>query len=366
MNLVHRTINRVLGIALFGTLLATSADAQLGRDSEWTSPQGDIRIYVGNSSHYPATNWRTGNGPRRDAGPQAFVEMQGQYQNLRWQGQYWVMGAEDSHRPNGGRCVGTRPNGYVVGDDAYEYGEFDVTFNAAENSFNGQRRWICRDPEGRTRRGAWEPYTGTRKGYAVATPATARAPTATVDTTPTPPPAGTGGAPPVPSDDCPAMERLVVLADGQRYRKTPRYAIRPCKLDALEGDKFQVDLTDPEGKRPTRVYARAFRITGALSVHRSTRELTIPARFSGYTVSASLPFVGEPRAGSAIFNRTMPGAFCNSAFWLAWLDFSDGSRSDPIAVLMSECGARLHPEEVPAGSPGSEIIRVKELKPAKP
>lgn len=349
MNLGNRKATWLLSVSAACTLLATNGAAQVGRDSEWSSPQGDIRIYVGNGTHYPSSNWRTGNGPRRDAGPLAFVEMQGQFQNLRWQGQYWVMGAEDSHRPNGRRCVATRPNGYGTGDGAYDYGEFDITFNAAENSFTGQRRWVCRDPEGRTRRGAWEPYTGTRKGLAVVGQPSAPAPTATVDTTPTTPPAGAGESPSMPVNDCASMERFVLLIDGQRYRKTPRYGIRPCKLDAAQADKFQVDLINPEGKRPTRVYLRSVRITGSISIDRATGELTVPARFSGHSASVNLPFVGEPRAGSVVLNRMMPGSFCSSAFWLAWLDFSDGTRSEPVATMISECGARAHPEEMPPG-----------------
>jgi hypothetical protein len=78
-----------------------------------------------------------------------------------------------------------------------------------------------------------------------------------------------------------------------------------------------------------------------------TRNLAMTGRFTPETYAQGLPFAGDPRPGSSIMNLTMSGRFCNSAFWVAYLDFSDGSQSEPVGMLVSKCGARLHPEQLP-------------------
>jgi hypothetical protein len=122
----------------------------VGRDSNWATDTGDLRIYVPDSPSYPRDNWRNGAGPRADIAPRAAVVMEGEYRNLRWKGNYWVMTSRD-HKPHGSMCLGSRPTLYTAADDSYDYGIFDVTFNAAENSFTGTRQWQCRYPDGRTR-----------------------------------------------------------------------------------------------------------------------------------------------------------------------------------------------------------------------
>lgn len=350
----------------------TGAQAQVGTDSEWTTAEGDIRVRANATSHYPRENWRSGMGARREAGSHAFIEMQGSYRNLRWQGEYWIMGADESWRPSGtggsyrptGTCVGTRPAGYTTGDDARDYGEFDITFNAAENAFTGQKRWICRAADGRARKGAWEPFNGTRKGYVAVGQNTATAPTATIN--PNPGSSSGGGSRSDPLGDCRSVERAVLNINGQQMLFNRRYGIRPCSIDAAAFEKFQIDFINPEGKRPTQVYLRSIRITGSPGINPGTREILIPATFSGRTASQNLPFMGDPRPGSAWFNLLMPGSFCGSAFWIAHLRFSDGSQSDPFTILTSECGMRNHPEEVPSSLSDSERIRVEEIKPATP
>lgn len=349
--------------------------AQVGSDSEWTTAEGDIRVRANATSHYPRDNWRTGMGARREAGPHAFVEMQGSYRYLRWQGEYWIMGADDSWRPGStggayrptGTCIGTRPAGYTSGDDARDYGEFDVTFNAAENAFTGQKRWICRAADGRARKGPWEPFNGTRKGYAVVGQNTAVVPNAQVNPNPgNGGGGGSGGARSDPLGDCRSFERAVLNVDGQQIRFNRRYGIRPCSIDAARLEKFQIDFINPEGKRPVQVQLRAIRITGSPGINPGTREILIPATFTGQMAHQNLPFMGDPRPGSAWFNLLMPGSFCNAAFWAAHLKFSDGTQSDPFTLLSSECGARNHPEQVPRSTSSSETIRVDDLEPAKP
>lgn len=364
----------VSAISVIAASVALSgAQAQVGSDSEWTTAGGDIRIRANATSHYPRDNWRSGMGARREAGPHAFIEMQGNYRYLRWQGEYWIMGAEDSWRPGstGGiyrptGCVGMRPNGYTSGDDAHDYGEFDVTFNAAENAFTGQKRWICRQADGRARKGAWEPFNGTRKGYVATNQNSVTIPTTTIDPNPAPPSPGSATTSGRTDDGCRGLENVALVADGQRIRINRRYGIRPCTLDAARLDKFQIDFINPEGKRPIQLYMRAFRFAGSPSADRSTRELLLPVTFSGSSAYQRLPFMGDPRPGSAWFNLLMPGSFCNSAFWVAYLKFSDGTQSEPFAVLKSECGARNHPDQVPSSSSGQEAIRVKDIRPATP
>lgn len=351
----------------------TGAQAQVGTDSEWTTEEGDIRVRAYATSHYPRDNWRSGMGARRDAGSLAYVEMQGSYQNLHWQGEYWVMGAADgwrpadtgpAYRPRG--CVATRPNGYTVGDDAADYGEYDITFNTAENAFTGQKRWVCRYPDGRARKGAWEPFNGTRKGYVAATQYSVPAPTAPVNPNP-----GTGGSSGSgtrsnPLGDCTGMDKITLMDGSRTIPMSRRYGIRPCKIDAARLEKFQLDFLDPEGKRPTQIILNAVRLTGTLTVGRATGGLVVPLQLTGRKTYQNLPFMGDPRPGSAWFNLLMPGSFCSSAFWTASLKFSDGSQSDPFTILFSECGARNHPEEVPGSGSGPEPVIVDGVKPAKP
>ena len=363
----------ISAIAVVSASVALSgAQAQVGTDSEWTTAEGDIRIRANATSHYPRDNWRSGMGARRDAGPLAYIEMQGSYQNLRWQGEYWIMGAADGWRPaNTGpayrpsACVASRPNGYTVGDDANDYGEYDITFNAAENAFTGQKRWVCRSSDGRARKGAWEPFNGTRKGYVAAGQHTAPVPTAPIN----PNPSGSGGTSGSgsprsnPLGDCVDFTRVELIIDGTLVRPDRRYGIRPCQIDAASFEKFQIDFINPEGKRPTQLLMKAFRLMGTPQIRPDRSSIVVPAVYSGKRAQQSLPFMGEPRAGSAWFNLLMPGSFCNSPFWIASFRFSDGSESAPFTFLFSECGARNHPEELPRSDSSPEAVRVKDVRP---
>ncbi len=344
---MYRTI---LYLVLFATAgLATAlfppsgAGAQVGRDSTWVTDTGDLRIYVPDSPSYPRENWRNGAGPRADIAPRAAVVMEGEYRNLRWKGRYWVMTSRD-HKPHGSMCLGSRPTLYTAADDSYDYGIFDVTFNAAENSFTGTRQWQCRYPDGRTRTGPIEIFSGTRSGIT-----TAMQPTLAVPTAPIVPNPASAGSPDSWLPDrrnCDEMRGLVIRVDGRDIPTTSRYVIRPCTLDALTGDKFQIDMPNPEGKRPMRLALRGFNLND-IQPDPETRNLILTGRFTPDTYAQGLPFAGDPRPGSSIMNLTMSGRFCNSAFWIAYLDFSDGSQSEPIGALLSKCGARLHPEQLP-------------------
>ena len=362
---------------------STSAQAQVGTSSEWTTADGDVRIYVNTSTHYPRDNWRSGMGARRDAGSLAYIEMQGNYRYLRWQGEYWIMGAEDGWRPSDGggsyrptgTCAATRPNGYRPGDDANDYGEFDITFNAAENAFTGQKRWVCRYPDGRARKGAWQPFNGTRKGLVAHSQNSVAAPTGTVTTTPN------GGTTPAPGGRTPREQReweyrmctsqldiiSLDIAQPDGSRRTTRFVrdfqIRPCTIDAAAFEKFQIDMLNPPAdKRPTQLLLRSIQVEG-IPGPTASRELRVPVRFLNPTVSINLPFSGVPRAGSAIMNQMMPGRFCGAAFWAAYMRYSDGSESAPFSLIVSTCGARNHPEQLPATASESEAPRVEDLKP---
>lgn len=382
LGLKFRPLSAAFWVAAICTGL-TSAQAQVGTDSDWSTADGDLRIYANASTLYPRDNWRSGMGARRDAGSLAYVEMQGSYRNLRWQGEYWIMGAEDGWRPSAaegsyrpsGACAATRPNGYRPGDDADDYGEFDITFNAAENAFTGQKRWICRYPDGRARKGAWQPFNGARKGLVAQMQNSVAVPTGTVTTTPS------GGTTPAPGGRTPREQREwdyrqctyqldiisldIAQPDGSRRntRFVRDFQIRPCTIDAAAFEKFQIDmLSPPADKRPAQLFLRSIQIEGipGPSVDRNIR---VPVRFLNPTISINLPFTGVPRPGSAIMNQIMPGRFCSAALWAAYMRYSDGTESAPFSVIISACGARNHPEQLPDTASGSEAPRVEDLKP---
>jgi len=338
----NRTNNIFVGLVGMAACVS-SANAQVGRNSTWETETGEIRIFVPDSSTYPRDNWRSGSGSRSDVGELAFVQMQGEYRNLKWKGEYWVMGARD-HRPHGSICLGSRPNGFTPVDDSYDYGIFDVTFNAAENSFTGTRQWQCKYPDGRTRQGPVETFNGTRSGITAAMRPTRAVPNGPVSSDP-----GTGGTPTTPfpeRQDCDELRGFIIRADGREIASSPRYFVRPCTIDALSGEKFQIDIINPEGKRPMRLALRGFRLDSLLP-NPVSRAITLSGRFTSDTYVQGLPFTGDPARGSAIMNQTMSGRFCNSAIWIAYLDFSDGTQSEPMGALLSKCGARLHPDQLP-------------------
>lgn len=299
----------------------------------------------------------------------AFV---GEFRNLKWYGTWYWYGPGSVRLPGLRTCaalVSPRPGAPGYGRRTAHTGGFEFTFNAAENTIRGSWKSACSGPDGRAESSQPIEFTANRMNTYVATPPTARLGNASVSTTPS----STGGGEPRPlgegaADDrpCAQIGRFKISSSGSGSAPdtvfSARYQIRPCLTSAAK--KVQVDLLNPEGKRPIRLVLQGLRVNQQVAGLRPVI-MAIP---TGATYQQGLPFIGEPRAGQAIMNIPMAGRICSAPMWLAWLDFSDGTRSrEPIGTLVSVCGIAAHPEMYPAslrgGSGGEGPRPAEELKP---
>lgn len=362
----------ILVLAAFTALSADVVRAQVVGD--WETNFGDLRIY--NDRTGATINPRydmSASGARRDVGDLAFILMHGEYDRLRFKGDWWILGRPRGSTPPRRSCVPSRPPLYTSADDTREYGVFLINFNAAENSFTGTIQWHCRNADGRTREGPLETFTGRRKGsdLQVYVPPS-RAATGAIDPNPNP------GGSPAPGGrsareqrewdyrQCTQQLDLISLniagANGSRQltRFVRDFQIRPCAIDATAFEKFQIDLLNPPpDKRPSQLVLRSILVEGSPAGGPPVG-IQVPVRFLPTTITRNLPFVGVPRAGSAIRDQIMPGNFCNAALWLAYMRYSDGTESPPFSAITSECGIRNHPEQIPPSSGTAEKARIKE------
>lgn len=288
----------------------------------------------------------------------AFV---GEYRNLRWYGTWYWYGPGSVRLPGLRTCaaaVAPRPGTPGYGQRTTHTGGFEFTFNAAENTIRGSWKSACSGPDGRAESGAPLDFSASRMNtYTAATP------TARLGGAVTPGTGATSGGEPTLAgmDDrndqpCTEAARIKISASGSGSAPdtafSTRYRIRPCLTTA--GKKIQVDMPNPEGKRPIRLVLEGLRLVQQVNDLRPV----LVASPTGATHMQGLPFIGEPRAGQAIMNIPMAGRICSAPLWEAWLDFSDGTRSrEPIGVIVSVCGMQAHPELMPARSGGGEGIR---------
>ena len=358
--------------ALSVAFATTPANAQI--QGEWESVFGQAQLEVSNSStQVPEPGWISTWFRSREADPLRGwrnIRFDGRYRGLVWEGM-WHMPADRTIVAGMRRCDRTAiPRGGHAYDATPYFGKFRFTFNTAENRFDGVwfncDRGLPAQPVGYL---ATYFITGTRLNtYAGRTDNSVR-PTGAITSTP-----NSSGGPPLvdptmPLDDDAQLERILsraqfLMIDRTTHRETAvpmsqRYQIRPNIIDALAVDKFQIDFRNPEAKRPIRLAMKGVNILGFFPSSLPDR-IGLGIAYNGRIAALGLPFIGEMQAGSAIANRTMPAPFCGSAGWLAYLDFSDGSQSEPIAFLFSKCGAKAHPESLPAPV---ESRRVKPIRP---
>lgn len=290
----------------------------------------------------------------------------GEFRNLKWYGTWYWYGPGSVRLPNLRTCaepVAPRPGTPGYGRRTKHTGGFEFTFNAAENMINGSWKSACTGDDGHAGSSRPIAFTATRMNTLVAAAPTARFDGAPVSNSPS---GATGSEPRLlgetPPDDrpCAQIGRFKISASGSGSAPdtvfSSRYQIRPCLTSAAK--KVQVDLLNPEGKRPVRLVLQGLRVNQQVTAPRPV----IMAVPTGVTYQQGLPFIGEPRAGQAIMNIAMAGRICSAPLWLAWLDFSDGTRSrEPIGALVSVCGIEAHPEMYPAslrGGSGGEGVRV--------
>lgn len=300
----------------------------------------------------------------------SLVAFVGEYRNLRWYGTWYWYGPGSVRLPGLRSCaaaIAPRPGTPGYGQRTTHTGGFEFTFNAAENQIHGSWKSACSGPDGRAESGQPLDFSAMRMNtYTMGAPQTRQfngSATSSGGTT------GSGEPTPVGelarnNEPCADVARFKISGSGSGSAPdtvfSSRYRIRPCMTTA--GQKIQIDMPNPEGKRPIRLVFQALRVTQQINSLRPVL-LAIP---TGATHQQGLPFIGEPRAGQAIMNIPIAGRLCSAPMWQAWLDFSDGTRSrEPIGVVISVCGMRAHPELMPARSSGGEGVRpAGELRPA--
>lgn len=354
--------------AIAAPLLATPASAQVV--GNWKFRLGDEQGVNFTIARHP-TNPRIliGEGTIDDRRLVFF----GEFRNLKWYGTWYWYGPGSRRLPGLRTCaapVAPRPGTPGYGTRTTHTGGFEFTFNAAENRITGSWKSACSGPDGRAESGPPVDFLGRRMNtYEAAPPSTEYRPAPVASGT-----SGTASAPldPVlageePRDDSPCTNRFGLRLSPSGNSAGPatvfssRYRLRPCMTNA--GKWVQVDLLNPEGKRPVRLVLQGLRITHGFSV--DGRQVLMGSQ-SGRTLQQGLRFIGEPRPGEVISRIGMSGGICSAPVWLAWLDFSDGTRSrEPIGMLISACGAQAHPEMLPPRRPEADSPRpVEGLKPA--
>lgn len=287
------------------------------------------------------------------------VVFEGTFVNLTWSGNWYWWG--DGATPPSG-IYGCRYPTFAASSHApprrtATYGAFEFRLNAAETAMTGWWATKClRTPENARVPGKIS-FSATRMNtYTAAAPCGARM----AQRTPVPTPRGSPGSPPRllgedPMDDsaCATRARIKLSATGSAAVPdtvfSARYRLRPCLTSVARS--VQIDFLNPEGKRPMRLRLEGLRIHQAVG---TAPNQTILASPTGAVHQQGLRFIGEPHAGQVMGNIALPGRICAAPFWLAWLDFSDGTRSnEPIGIVGSVCGIELHRDMLPAPTPGS-------------
>lgn len=301
----------------------------------------------------------------------AFV---GEFRNLRWYGTWYWYGPGNFRLRGLRSCASPvlpRPGTPGYGRRTNHTGGFEFTFNAGENQLRGSWKSACSAPDGRAESSLPIAFSATRMNtYSVAAPPAIQFRGTTTDT----PRSGGGESEPrllgeAERDDRPCTAFADFRISGSGTAGIPntvfssRYRLRPCMTSAAK--MVQVDLLNPEGKRPIRLVMQGLRIN---YVDGTVARSTIMAIPTGVTNLQGLRFIGEPRAGQVIGRIPMSGRICSAPAWLVWLDFSDGTRSrEPIGTVLSVCGIRAHPELVPPSMrprTGTGARPAGELRPA--
>jgi hypothetical protein len=278
----------------------------------------------------------------------------GEFRNLKWYGTWYWYGPRNVRLPGLRTCaelVSPRPGTPGYGQQTAHRGGFELTFNAGETQLRGTWKSACSGPDGRTESSLPITFSANRMNtYTAAAPQSVPY----VGTVAAAPPVGSPGTRPRPmdiaeNDDRPCSDIAAFRISGSGTRGVPdtvfstRYRLRPCMTTA--GKTVQIDLLNPEAKRPMRVVLQGLRISSSFE---SGPRKTIQAIPTGVTFVQGLPFIGEPRAGQVLGRIPMAGRICSAPMWLVWLDFSDGTRSrEPIGTLFSVCGLELNRDMVP-------------------
>lgn len=302
-----------------GTLVQP-AQAQIA--GEWTFPIGQTRLEVDNRANVndltpPWIATQITVDTPRAAGVMSFY---GSYRNLVWEGQWYFY---NGRPPEGTAFEPCRvPHGHPRRRDTLVYGTFRVTFNAAENRFEGVLT-RCRAQTGDPAYS--QPWVGTRnntytvQGGPAPEPESREVPRFPLNI-PIPPPV------PTPDQqgaiDAARTERnCLALRDGLDVAWSRDFETHPCIYNI--GDEVEIIARTNATQRPVSVIYRAFH------AGRNGRPayLRIESR-------RGLPNQGVPRAGHR-YRVSFGGDICRESTWMLSLLMSDGTETVPIGMMQT-------------------------------
>lgn len=307
-------------LVVAGPLILAAPPVQAQISGDWGFPFGQTRLEVDNRANVndlvPPFIYTT-----VQINPSSTLSFYGTFRNLVWEGQWYHYGA----RPPAGAafqpCV--RPHGHRSRRETLVYGTFRVTFNAAENRFEGTIS-RCRAQAGTA--GYSQPFNGTRQNtYTEHGGPAAEPQRRDVPVFPLPLPV----SPPTPTPEQDAARALaaadrqcLALRDGLRTVSwSTGFASHPCIYNI--GDQIEIITRTDQTQRPVSVIYRAFH------AGRDGRPayLRIESR-------RGLPNQGVPRAGHR-YQVSFGGDICRESTWMLSLLMSDGTETAPIGMIQT-------------------------------
>ncbi len=322
----------ILGLA--GAGRTTPATAQIA--GEWAFPFGTTRLEVDNRANVndltPPWIYTT-----VQANASNSLSFYGNFRNLVWEGQWYHYGGRPPLGTAFQPCV--RPHGHPRRRETLIYGTFRVTFNAAENRFEGVMT-RCRAQTGNPAYS--QPFVGTRNN------------TYTEYVRPAEPPE-TREVPRLPFNPAPPLtptpdqEAARDARQAERDCRTQRdhlgmswssgFGVHPCIYNI--GDELEIVTNANQTQRPVSVILQAFHAEGGHLVHYLRREMRV-----------GLANQGVPRAGHR-YRVRLRGEVCHETTWLVRLLMSDGTETAPIGMIQT--GTEMVPLFQRGCNPGSHI-----------
>lgn len=326
----------ILGIVtgLFSVAVATPSSAQIA--GVWTFPYGEARLEVDNRVNVNGLTppWIATSMDVPGGGTISFL---GGYRNLVWEGRWYFFGDQ---APRG---IAFRPCAQPHGDQyrrpTNRYGRYRVTFNAAENRFEGVMSNCNLQP---LAGGGAQALVGTRNNTFTVQGGPAREPeTREVPRLPF-------NIPIMPPVATPEQQAAIQAGEGERQCAELRESMQtiawsqgfqthPCIYNI--GDEVEIITLANQTQRPVSVIYRAFHPLPGQVV----RDRSLPR---GYRIDGGrplylrissrrgLPNQGVPRAGHR-YRISFPGDICRERAWMLSILMSDGTETAPIGMVIA-------------------------------
>ncbi len=305
-----------IAVALFGLTLAPPALAQV--NGQWATPFGEARLELDNRSGFEGRTppWIATTVDINASNSISFV---GDYRNLVWEGRWFFYGGRAPRGIAFRPCA--QPHGVRVSRPTRVYGRYRVTFNAAENRFEGVMSNCNLAPTGG---GGTQPFEGTRNNtYTYRGQPEPRRETRDVPALPISP-----GPAAMPTPD---QEAARAAGASQRACRSFRdqlpvtwstaFSTGPCIVNA--GNNIEIITRADQTQRPMTVIYRAF--------HFFDRD-EFGLRMLRQEARRGLANQGVPRAGTR-YRGQFDLALCREGTWLVSLLMSDGTETAPIGMI---------------------------------